>query len=263
MPALPRRLVDLLGARDRGLARLLVHVLAMRELLLDDVDLRDILQAARPFAGPEADDAAHDLGQSLKHHEGAGYRNDRLEVVDRRALRGHGRMLADPPRERGVVVARIDEGGDAGQEEDDVEDQIEPGLCARPHRAVEKVAAHMGILRQRVGSGEHEQRTVEHVAGVENPRGRHVHDVALEDLDADEHHQADDEPSRSLADPCADCIDPWQKTLDVHACARQGETFDRKASPGHAPMVPRDRRRQNLLRGPVLSEVVIEHHLGG
>ena len=37
--ALARRLVDLVGALDRELARFLVDVFAVRELLLDDVDL--------------------------------------------------------------------------------------------------------------------------------------------------------------------------------------------------------------------------------
>ncbi|OWK21936.1 hypothetical protein AJ88_13180 [Mesorhizobium amorphae CCBAU 01583] len=85
-------------------------------------------------------------------------------------------MLADPPRKRRVVIARVNEGGDAGQKEEDVEHEIEPGLYPGPERAIEKVAAHMGILRQPVCPGEHEQRAVEHVAGVEDPRGWHIHD---------------------------------------------------------------------------------------
>jgi len=35
-----------------------------------------------------------------------------------------------------VVVARMDEGGDAGQEEDVVEREVEARLRARPHRRV-------------------------------------------------------------------------------------------------------------------------------
>ena len=41
--ALARRLVDLLRALDRDLARFVVDILAVRELLLDDVDLGDVL----------------------------------------------------------------------------------------------------------------------------------------------------------------------------------------------------------------------------
>ena len=72
-------------------------------------------------------------------------------------------MLGDAPGVRGVVAAGIDQRGDAGQEEDDVEHEIERGLGARPHRAVEEVAADMGVLRQRVGAAQHEQRAVQHV----------------------------------------------------------------------------------------------------
>jgi len=82
-------------------------------------------------------------------------------------------MLADPPGKRCVIVAGVNERGDAGQEEEDVEDQIKSGLRARPHGTVEEVAAHMGILRQGVCACEHEQRPVEHVAGVEYPGRRH------------------------------------------------------------------------------------------
>ena len=55
--ALARGLVDFLGAFDGDLARLLVDIFAVRELLLDDVDFGDVMQAARPYAGLQADDA--------------------------------------------------------------------------------------------------------------------------------------------------------------------------------------------------------------
>ena len=95
-------------------------------------------------------------------------------------------MLGDAPGVGGEVVAGVDQRGDAGNEEDDVEHEIERGLRARPHRAVEEVAAHMGVLRQRVGAAQHEQRAVQHVVEIEDPGRRRVQDVALEDLDADD-----------------------------------------------------------------------------
>src|ERR1700674_5732055 len=52
--ALVRRLVDLVGPRDRALARFVVHERAARELLLDHVDLLGVLQAIRPDAGFQA-----------------------------------------------------------------------------------------------------------------------------------------------------------------------------------------------------------------
>ncbi|OWK21937.1 hypothetical protein AJ88_13185 [Mesorhizobium amorphae CCBAU 01583] len=57
---LARRLFDILRAFDCGLARFGVNMLAVLELLGDDVDLLDVLESARPFSGPEADDAARD-----------------------------------------------------------------------------------------------------------------------------------------------------------------------------------------------------------
>ena len=129
-------------------------------------------------------------------------------------------MLADPPGKRRVIIASVDEGGDARQEEYDVEDKIERRLRARPHRAVEKIAAYMGVLRQRVGAGQHEHAAVEHVARIEDPCRRHVHDVTLEYLDADKRHEPDDEPRRGLADPCADAVDRMQNLLDVHVGRR-------------------------------------------
>jgi hypothetical protein len=54
------------------------------------------------------------------------------------------------------------------------------------------------------------------VVGVEDPRRRHIHDVALEDLDADRGHQQDDQPGRRLADPRADAVDEIEELLDGH-----------------------------------------------
>ena len=45
--ALARLLVDLLCPLDGDLARLFVDMFTVRELFLDDVDLRDVLAAAR------------------------------------------------------------------------------------------------------------------------------------------------------------------------------------------------------------------------
>jgi hypothetical protein len=45
--ALPRAFLDVRRVRDRFAARLLVDVLAVRQLLLDHVDLADVLEPAR------------------------------------------------------------------------------------------------------------------------------------------------------------------------------------------------------------------------
>ena len=63
-PALTRHLLDLMGARDRPLARFLVDVLAGGKLLFDDVDLGHVLEPVGPHPGLDADDAAHDLGDA-------------------------------------------------------------------------------------------------------------------------------------------------------------------------------------------------------
>ena len=139
--------------------------------------------------------------------ERSGDGDDRLERIDRRAFGHDARMLADAPGDLGEMVAGVEQRRDPGQEEDDVEDEVEGGLRPRPHRAVEEIAAHVGVLRQGVGPGQHEQRAVEHVVGVVDPCRRRVQDVALEDLDAHLGRQHDDEPGRSLAHPGADGVD--------------------------------------------------------
>ena len=155
--------------------------------------------------------AAHDFGDALQHHQRAGDRDHRLEMIDRRAVRRDIGMLGDAPGVRGKDVARVDQRGDAGNEEDHVEHEVERGLHARPHRAVEEVAANVGVLRQRVGAAQHEQRAVQHVVEIEDPGRRRIHDVALEDFDADDRHQDDDQPGRGLADPCADAVNRVQE----------------------------------------------------
>ena len=187
----------------------------------------------------QADDAAHHLGKALQQHQGAGDRDDGLEMVDRRAVGGDVGMLADAPRIAGIFPAGIEQGADAGEEEDEVEHQVEQRLGARPHRAVEEVAAHMGVLRQRIGAAQHEQRAVEHVVEVEDPGRRRVEQVALEDLQADHRHQGDDQPGGGLADPGADAVDGVEEAFDrhaVHYSAKQAR---------HRPVcqaVPRDSR---------------------
>src|SRR5262245_32415441 len=174
------------------------------------------MEAAPPFSGPETDDAPHHLGSPLEHHQYSSDWNHRLELIDRRTLRRYGRMLADGPRFRRGYISRVNECRDSGDEEDDIEHQIEAGLKSRPHRTIEEVAAHMGVLRQRVSAGEHEQRAVKHVVEVEYPcRGR-VQDVALEHLNTDDGHQCHDQPRRGLSDPGADAVDRVQDALDVH-----------------------------------------------
>ncbi len=118
---------------------------------------------------------------------------------------------------RSIVVTRVDERGDSRYKKDQVQREIEPGLRPRAHRAVEKIAADMRVLCQRVRTGKHEQRAVQHVVEVEDPRRRRVHDVALEHFDADSAHQNDDQPGGSLANPRADAVDGVQETLNAHA----------------------------------------------
>src|SRR5262252_10462699 len=100
----------------------------VRELLFDDVDLRDVLETARPFAGLETDDATHDLRGALEHHQDPGDRNHCLELINRRALRRDRRMLPDGPRFRREDVSRVNERRDSGNEEDDVQHQVETSL---------------------------------------------------------------------------------------------------------------------------------------
>src|SRR5262245_65544569 len=57
--ALARRFVDLLGTPNRDLARLFIDVFAVGKWLLDDVNLGDIFQPARPFPGLEAEAGAY------------------------------------------------------------------------------------------------------------------------------------------------------------------------------------------------------------
>src|ERR1051325_1652473 len=128
---------------DRRAARLLVDELAVRELLLDDVDLLDVAQARWPLAGLQATHAADDLGDALQHEEHAGERNHHLELIDRWAAGGDIGVLVDAPRIEREAPAGIDQRGDAGKEEQEVKPKVQRRLRARLHVAVEKVAAHM------------------------------------------------------------------------------------------------------------------------
>src|SRR4051794_3674888 len=125
-------------------------------------------------------------------------------------------MLANEPGIVREVPSGIEQGGDPRKEKDDVERQIQGGLQAWPHRTVKKITADMPVLRERVGAAHHEQGSVEHVGGVENPGRRRVQNVALEDLDADHGGQDDDQPGKCLAAPSANVVDEKKETLDWH-----------------------------------------------
>jgi hypothetical protein len=78
-------------------------------------------------------------------------------------------LLADRQRLVGEVPAGPGQRHHAGQEEHEVQDQVQRGLRARHEEAVQHVAAHMAVLGQRVGAGHHEQRAVQHDLGVQRP----------------------------------------------------------------------------------------------
>src|SRR4029078_9869341 len=139
---------------DRDLARLFVDIFAVRQLLFDDIGFRDILEPTRPLAGSQTDDATYDFSNALNHDHGARERDHELELPDRWAVRGYVRMLVDGPGFNGENPAGIDQRGNAGDKKDDVEHGVEPRLRAWPHRTVEKVAAHVRVLRQRVGAAQ-------------------------------------------------------------------------------------------------------------
>src|SRR5207237_1391368 len=87
---------------------------------------------------------------------------------------------------------------------------------------------------------------VQHVVEVENPRGRHVHDIALEYFDADHAHQHDNQPRRGLAEPGADFVDGVQETLDGHMRSLIAETPSfRGVANGSAQSAVRWRRTRN------------------
>ena len=113
-------------------ARLFVHVLAVGELGLDNVNFFHIVQARRPGASANANNTADDFSEALKHDKCSCDRNDCFEVVDRRTLCRHIRMLRDAPGIGGVAVARIDKPEDAWDKKQKIQGEIE----CRPGRAV-------------------------------------------------------------------------------------------------------------------------------
>ncbi len=182
-------------------------------LQLVDVDLLDVLDARRPGALLQADDAARDLDDALRQQDRPGERDDGLEGIDRGAVGGDVRALPDRPGFGGVKVAGIGQRDHAGQEEHDVEHEVDRRLGARPEKSVEHVAAHMAVLRQRIRARHHEQRPVHHDHGVHGPGVRRVERVTREHFPGDHQRQPDDHPGERLADPGAHVVDEKQELL--------------------------------------------------
>src|SRR5512145_220209 len=98
-------------------------------LLEDDaLEFLDVVQALRPDPGPDGDRGPDDLGYALQQEQAAGDRNQRLERIDRRSGWAERGMLIHHPAQFGEMVAGIDEGEDAGQEEDEIKNEVESGL---------------------------------------------------------------------------------------------------------------------------------------
>src|SRR6478752_8204942 len=103
----------------------------MRELRVDYVDLLDVRETHGPGAGAQALDAADNLGESLEQHQSAGNWDHSLEMVYRRTLCGDIGVLADAPGIGGITVAGIDQTDNPGDEEKEVQREIERRLGAR------------------------------------------------------------------------------------------------------------------------------------
>ena len=142
----------------------------------------------------QAQDAAEDLDESLHQDKCPGDRDDRLEVIERRAVGGDARMLEDRPGLAGIGVAGPAEGGHPGEEEEDVERQVEGGLHALREETVEDVAADHAVLREGVGARHHEEGPVHLEHDIEGPLVRGVEGVADEHLIGDQEGEPHDQP---------------------------------------------------------------------
>ncbi len=188
--------------------------LALELLLADDYafGLLHVMQALRPVAEANAQNAADDLGDALDQQQHAGHRNEGLERKHRHAGGAEDAHLAELHGEFGIGPARVDPGGDRREEEEDVEQQVHHGLRARPPEAIEHVGAHVLVSHQRIGAGHQEHGAVGDVADVERPGRRRAQDVAHEDLVADAQREHEDQPTEGLADPRAERVDEEQKS---------------------------------------------------
>src|SRR4051794_6993090 len=74
----------------------------------------------------------------------------------------------------------------------------------------------MAAKRERIGAAHHEQRAVEHVVEIEDPGGRCIQYVALEDFDGYDEREHNDQPREGLARPVAEFVDDVNETSGVH-----------------------------------------------
>jgi hypothetical protein len=151
-------------------------------------------------AGLDAHHTAHDFHDALQQQQAAGQRDHELEGVDRQR-RGAEGAFANRQGFVGKVPAGPGHGHHTGHEEQEVQDQVQRGLRAGPEKTVEHVTAHMPVLGQGVGSGQHEQRAVHHDLRVQCPVVRVVQRIARDHLPGDHERQRHDQPGKELAQP--------------------------------------------------------------
>ena len=188
-------------------------VLAVDALLLENDAFRlfDVVQASRPGAAPDAQDAADDFRHTLNQQKYAGDRNECLQRKHRNAGGAEDAHFSEADRGHRVGPAGIDERQHGREEKQDVERKIHGRLRSRAPQPIEHVAADVTVARQRVGAGHQEQRTVVDIAEVEGPGRRRPQCVAHEHLVADAEGQHQNQPGECLADPGTEGVNEIQK----------------------------------------------------
>jgi len=112
----------------------------------------DILDARHPDTRLHGVPATDQLGETLQDQQESGDRNQRLEEID---LDPGGGIPADfliAPAVRRNLGAKPEQRQNAGEEEKQIKDEIDPRLLYHREQAVEDITTNMRILRQRIGT---------------------------------------------------------------------------------------------------------------
>ncbi len=172
-------------------------------------------------------------------------------MVERRPVRRIRGMLADHPGKGRKTITRITERQNAGEEEQEIENEIERRLPTDRPLPIEEVTPHMAVARQSIRAGQHEKHTIEDVAHVERPfRGR-LQEVAREDLVTHRKGEDDNRPGACLADGHGDLVNAMQHGVDRKRSSLP-ENHQREIGQNSQPNGPENRvemRRGNIRHG--------------
>src|SRR5712691_313113 len=149
----------------------------------------------------------HGLGEGLDHEDDEAHDDHRLEQEAQRDAARIGRALVDVERVPDERNARPHDHDRRGVEEDEVQDEIRPGLLAHRPPRVDDVHPHVLVVEHGVPGGQHVDDAEEVPLELLQPDGARPEGVAQDHVREDNQHHEEHDPGDRLSEALLNAVD--------------------------------------------------------